>query len=102
METVESSSATESQAGISILLIIAIMIATGFFMTCTYNTEDESFMLSAVACPILAVLTGIYTFTYRGKAYLLSRVVFFILLALSLFSLFILWYFMALGSSYSH
>ncbi|MCD0490143.1 hypothetical protein LPB86_18020 [Pedobacter sp. MC2016-14] len=101
MET-EHSTTIESQSGISILLIIAIMVATGFFMTCTYNTEDESFMLSAIACPILALLTGIYTFTYRGKAYLLSRIVFFILLALSLFSLFVLWYFIALGSSYSH
>jgi len=94
--------ATEKQAGISLMLIIGIMIITGFYMTCTPNSEDESIIMGTFAFPILTVLIGLYTFTYRGKAYIFSRVLFFIFLAISLFSLFVLWYFIELGHAYSH
>ena len=93
---------TEKQANISIMLIVGIVIMTVIFMNSGYNTEDESIMLYALLCPIFTVLLGMYTFTYRGKAYIVSRVIFFIFLAISLLCVAALLYFIELGKAFSH
>lgn len=90
------------QANQSIILIAGILIMTAIYMTCTYNTEDETFVLYTLACPIFTLLLGMYTFSYRGKAHLISRIIFFISLAISIFSVFILCYFIAIGNAYAH
>lgn len=92
----------EKQSDKSIMLIACILIMTLIYTTCTYNKEDEEIMLYMLACPIFTLLLGMYTFTYRGNAYKTSRVIFFISLVISIISIFILWYFIELGKSYSH
>lgn len=90
------------QSGISMLLIIGILVMAAILISIGDSTENEQVYQLALLCPILTILLGIYTFTYRGKAFLLSRIVFFILLALSMFSLFSLWYLIELGKAYAH
>ena len=90
------------QSGISMLLITGILIIVAILLSIGNSTEDEQIYQLALLCPVLTILLGIYTFTYRGKAFLLSRVVFFILLVLSLLSLFSLWYLIELGKAYAH
>ena len=90
------------QSGISMLLIIGILVMAAILISIGDSTENEQVYQLALLCPVLTILLGIYTFTYRGKAFLLSRIVFFILLALSMFSLFSLWYLIELGKAYAH
>lgn len=92
----------EKQSHKSIMLIAGIFIMTAIYMTCTHTTENEEIVLYALACPILTILLGMYTFNYRGKTYTTSRVIFFISLVISLCSIFVLWYFIELGKAYAH
>lgn len=98
----ENTPGIEKQASISMMLIVGIVMMTLIYMNCTSHTEDESMMLLTLASPILTILLGMYTFTYRGKAYRISRVMFFIFLALSLLSIWALIYFIELGKAYAH
>ncbi len=93
---------TRRQADISVMLIIGIVIMSGIYMTCTYNTENEMLFLAAAVCPILTILSGIYTFTYRGKAYLASRIAFFIFLILSILGICALAYVIELSKAFAH
>jgi len=92
----------EKQSHRSIILIAAILIMTALYMTCTYNSEDEGIMLCTLVCPIFSILAGMYTFTYTGKAYAASRIIFYISLALSLCSIFVLCFFIELANTNWH
>jgi len=93
---------TEQQANISIMLVIAIILMVGVYMGCTQSSENDRLFQGAVIAPIITLLSGIYTFSYRGKGHLTSRVVFFILLALSIFSIGMLYYITELGKAFAH
>ena len=92
----------EKQSNISIMMIVGIVIMTVIFINSVHNTEIESIILFAMVCPIFTVLLGMYTFTYRGKAYILSRVTFYVFFILSLFCLAAIFYLTELGKGYSH
>lgn len=92
----------EKQSNISIMMIVGIVIMTVIFINSVHNTEIESIILFVLVCPIFTVLLGMYTFTYRGKTYIVSRVIFFIFLIVSLFCLAAIFYLGELGKGYSH
>lgn len=102
MEEISGDLELKRQSGISMLLIIGILVMGAILLSIGNSTENDQIYQLALLCPVLTILLGIYTFTYRGKAFLLSRVVFFILLVLSLLSLFSLWYLIELGKAYAH
>ena len=92
----------EKQSNISIMMIVGIVIMTVIFINSVNSTEIESIILFIMVCPIFTVLLGMYTFTYRGKAYILSRVTFYVFFILSLFCLAAIFYLTELGKGYSH
>lgn len=93
---------SEQQANISIMLVIGIILMFGVYMGCTQSSENDRLSQGAMIIPIITILSGIYTFSYRGKGHLTSRVVFFILLALSIFSIGALYYITELGKAFAH
>lgn len=91
-----------NQSGLSIILITAIVLVGFIYLNCTYTSENEMLFQAVLICPAGAILTGIYTFTYRGKKYRASRILFYVLSVLSIAGILMLWYLLALGQAFQH
>ncbi|WP_345209829.1 hypothetical protein [Mucilaginibacter gynuensis] len=99
---IDQSTENQRQALISRILIGGVLIMVIVFLNCTNNTEDDMLLQGALLSPVITVLLAIYTFTYRGKAHLAARILFFIFLILSIISLGILYYVAGLAKAFQH
>jgi hypothetical protein len=99
---INKSAYIEKQASISVVLVIAIIIMAAVYLGSAYSSENDSLFQGAVIAPFITILLGIYTFSYRGKNYLTSRVLFFIFLVLSILSIWALYYVTGLAKAFTH
>ena len=90
------------QSNWSFGLIVAILIVLLLYMLCTFADENEQILQIVIAFPIITLLVGGYTFTYKGKEYVISRIIFYIFLVLSLISTLGYMYIIELGKAFVH
>jgi len=90
------------QHEISILLIVGIFIVTLIFMTCTYVDSNHEWLNWALVFPVLSVLMAGYVFTYRGKEQLAARIIFAVIIVLSILGVLIYGSILGLGEAFSH
>lgn len=93
---------TTDQSAWSIRLIMAIVVMMLIFMFCTYTDENEMIFLTVLIFPLVTLLVAGYTLTYKGKTHLTSRILFFVLLAISILAVLAFLYLLGLAKAYSH
>ena len=72
------------QRVLSILLMMGVFVVAVIFLTCTYVDDRQALLNWTLVCPILTVLMAGYVFTYRGKEQLAARIIFAVLIVLSI------------------
>jgi hypothetical protein len=81
----------DTQVAWSIMLMLGIAIMVPVYITCTASGSDNDLLYNFLYFfPALTVLMLGYIFTYRGKEHLASRIVFAVLLVVSVIGFFIL------------
>lgn len=90
----------EEQKNWSVPLILAITVMFIVYLCCTPVDEDTGLLYIAITPVLLSVLTGAYIYTYRGKKSRMARLIFTVLLLISLVMLFGFFYLMELGHAY--
>lgn len=87
----------------SMVLIFAIVFMFIVYTRCTPSDEDTGILLMVLIAPVVTILLGAYLFAYRGKGTNgTARVIFIILIILSLVLLGGLAFLMALGGAYKN
>lgn len=87
----------------SMFLIFAIVFMFIVYTHCTPTNEDTSILQMVLIAPVVTILLGAYLFAYRGKGTNgTARVIFIILIVLSLILLAGLVYLVALAGAYKN
>jgi hypothetical protein len=93
----------DTQVAWSIMLMLGIAIMVPVYITCTASGSDNDLLYNFLYFfPALTVLMLGYIFTYRGKEHLASRIVFAVLLVVSVIGFFIFEAMVGLGQAFSH
>lgn len=101
METSPAQIQKEKNSNLSLGLIVLNILLT-LILTSTIPKEDDPDGIMFFVSLILSstVLLGAYAFTYHGKSYRWAKIVFGILLVISMAVLGLLWYFWQLGKGF--
>jgi uncharacterized membrane-anchored protein len=98
----QTNDAPDRHADTSKLLIAGILLAAVVFLFCTPATEDERISQVLALFPLTTLLLGLYTFSYRGRKFLISRMLFFVFLLVSVLAIAGWLYVMELGKAFQH
>lgn len=90
------------QANWSFRFILGILIMMLVYMFSTFSSEDEQIFQVIVMFPVITLLLGGYTFTYRGKEHLTSRIMFYVFLGLSLLAIWAFIYMIEMAKAFAH
>lgn len=91
-----------NQANWTACLIAAIMAMLVICLNCVPMDENEMILSTVLLAPVATLLTGGYIFMYRGKAHVIARVVFSLLLLLSILVIWAYVYMIELGKGFNH